>query len=315
MMVLAVLVLLFLVAYTVSVRVSQLTDLVVVTTFGKTTDVLNGKDPNQAGLHFKWLYPIQEEVRYDARTYLMEDSFEQSSTADSKNVMSSVFCAWRIEDANRFLSSIKTVEAAQGQIKSFVREAKNQAIGQRTLADLVNTDPARMKLADVETDCTAAVSPKLSREFGIGVVMIGIKRLGLSKDVTETVIDTMKSERQAKAAEYQASGEASATAIRERAQAAKEKILAFANRKALEIKGQGEAASAEYLSKFKGNEPLAAFLRSLDALRVGLKSRTILLMDESNPFVKLFRTAPTVESIREMTTTQPAGAPAADAGK
>jgi membrane protease subunit HflC len=314
MMVLAAVVLLFLVTYTVSVRVSQLSDLVVLTTFGKTTHVFNGKDSDQAGLHFKAPYPFQEEVRYDARTYLMEDSFEQASTSDSKNVMSSVFCAWRIEDANRFLTSIKTVEAAQVQIKNFVREAKNQAIGRRTLADLVNTDPARMQLADVETDCTTAVSPKLRQGFGIGVVMIGIKRLGLSQAVTETVIDTMKSERLAKAAEYEASGNASATAIKERALAAKEKILAFANRKAEEIKGQGEAASAEYLSKFKGNEPLAAFLRSLEALRKGLASRTIILMDESNPFVKLFRTAPTVEGIREMTTTQPSGA-AAGAGK
>jgi modulator of FtsH protease HflC len=305
MMVLAVLVLLFLVAYTVSVRVSQLSDLVVVTTFGKTTRVLSGRDPNQAGLHFKWLYPIQEVVPYDARTYLMEDSYEQSSTSDSKNVMSSVFCAWRIEDANRFLSSIKTVEAAQGQIKNFVREAKNQAIGRRALADLVNTEPARMKLADVEADCTGAVSAKLRGEFGIGVVMIGIKRLGLSESVTATVIDTMKSERQAKAAEYTASGEASATAIRERAQAAREKILAFGGRKALEIRGQGEGASAEYLSKFSGNEPLAAFLRSLEALRKGISSRTILVMDESNPLVKVFRTPPTVEGVRAMTTSQP----------
>lgn len=305
MMVLATLVVVFLVLYTVSVRVSQLSDLMVVTTFGQTTRVLSGRDPDQAGLHFKWLYPIQEVVAYDARTYLMEDSYEQGSTKDSKQVMSSVFCAWRIEDANRFLRSIKSVEAAQGQIKTFVREAKNRAIGGRQLAELVNTDPERMKLADVETDCTKAVSDKLRNEFGIGVVMIGIKRLGLTEGVTATVIDTMKAERAAKAAEYTAEGASSATAIRERAMAARDKIAAFADRKAKEIRGQGEGALAEILNRFRGHEALVTYLRALEALRAGMSGRTVLVLDESNPLVNVFRTPPTAENVRAMTTTQP----------
>ena len=237
MVVLAVLVLLLLLVYTVAFQVSQLSDLVVVTTFGKTTEVLSGRQSGQSGLHFKWLYPVEEEVRYDARTFLMESPLEEMSTTDKKNVMVSFFCAWRIDDANRFLPSIKTTEAAQDKVKSVVRDAMGQIVGTREFSELINTDPAKMKLSEIEAEVARVAAPKLKDEFGVGVVMIGVKRLGLNADVSKTVIDTMKAERQSKAAEYQASGEARATAIRERARAASEKILAFADRKDKDIRG------------------------------------------------------------------------------
>jgi membrane protease subunit HflC len=307
--VLGVLVLLLLLVYTVAFQVSQLTDLVVVTTFGRTTEVLSGRDPNQAGLHFKWLYPVQEEVRYDARTFLFEDTLDETSTKDKKSIMGSLFCAWRIEDANRFLGAVRTVEAAEDSIRGMVRSVKGDAFSQWDLAELINTDPRKMKLRDVEQRITQEVSGRLMNEYGVRIVMIGIKRLGLSESVSEKAIDTMKQERTTAAQEYQSIGEARATAIRERARAAAEKILAFANRKAQEIRNQGDAAAAAYYAKFQGHEDLAIFLRSLEALRKELSSRSIILLDESAlPILKLFRVPPTPETIRQITTTGPATA-------
>jgi modulator of FtsH protease HflC len=308
MVVLAVLVLLLLVVYTVAFQVSQLTDLVVVTTFGKTTEVLSGRDANQAGLHFKALYPIQEEVRYDARTFLFEDVLDQTLTKDSKSLVVSVFCAWRIEDANRFLSSVRSVPPAQDRIRDAIRSAKTNAFKKWDLADLINTDRDKMKLSDVEQQIEASVSPRLEADYGVKIVMVGVKRLGLDKDVSNVAIDTMKADRQAMARVYEVEGQARAIAIRERARAASEKIRTFAERKAQEIRGEGDRAAAAYYGKFQGHEDLAIFLRQLDALRKALSSRAVLILDEStNPLIKLLRTPPTKESIRSAITTQPAG--------
>ena len=149
---------------------------------------------------------------------------------------------------------------------------------------------------------------KLREEYGIGVVMIGVRRLALPKTVSETVIDTMKEERKSKAAEYTSSGESRATAIRERARAASEKILAFARRKAEGIRREGDQAAAAYYEKFTGHEDLAVFLRSLEALRIELASRAVILLSESSqPMLQWFRSPPTAESLHKMTTSQPAG--------
>jgi len=317
--VLGVLVLLLLLVYTVAFQVSQSTDLFVVTTFGRTTEVFSGKDANQAGLHFKWLYPVQQTHHYDARTFLFEDTLDEIQTSDKKSIMASVFCAWRIEDANRFLGAIETVEAAEDRIRQAVRSAKNLAFSGRNLAELINTDPKRMKLREVEDqilraitgqkDGNAEAAADLRRDYGVGIVMVGVKRLGLSEAVSESAINTMKKERETAAQEYQTSGEARATAIRERARAAADKILAFADRKARAIRTEGDQAAAAYYVKFQGHEDLAIFLRNLEMMRRALASRAVFLLDESSlPFVRFFRETPTADAVRRMTATAPSPA-------
>jgi membrane protease subunit HflC len=306
-LVLGVVVLLLLLVYTVAFQVSQSTDLFVVTTFGKTTEVYSGRDANQSGLHFKILYPVQQAVRFDARTFLFEDTLDETSTKDKKSVMGSIFCAWRIEDANQFLAAVATAEAAEDRIRQVVRSAKNRAFSQWDLAELINTDPRRMKLRDVEDRITQEVGPGLRQAYGVGIVMVGIKRLGLSESVSEIAIETMKQERQTMAQDYRSSGEARATAIRERARSAADKILAFATRKAEAIRTEGYEAAAEYWAKFQGHEDLAIFLQNIEMMRKTLANRTVFLLDESSmPFLKLFRQAPTAEAIRQMTATAPA---------
>ncbi len=311
MVVLAVLVLLLLLVYTVAFQVSQLTDLVVVTTFGKTTAVLSGRDANQAGLHFKALYPIQEEVRYDARTFLFEDVLDQTLTKDKKSITGSVFCAWRIEDANRFLSAVGKVSEAEDRIRKAVRSAKTRAFTNWELAELINTDREKMKLPQVEEQIAANISPQLQADYGVKIVMVGIKRLGLDKDVSDVAINTMKEERKAMAQRYETQGLARATAIRERARAASEKIKSFAERKAQEIRAEGDRSAAAYYAKFQGHEDLAIFLRQLEALRKALANRAVLILDESsNPITRFLRVPPTRELLRSAVTTQPAGADA-----
>ncbi|HUS47139.1 MAG TPA: SPFH domain-containing protein [Phycisphaerae bacterium] len=307
MVILALLVVLFLAVYMVAFQVSELKDLVVVETFGKTTRVLSGRDPNHAGLHLKWLLPVEETIRFDARTHIFEDTLEETQTNDKYNVILSVFCAWRIEDAYTFIRKIKTVDAAEEAIKTSLRAAKTKAVGSRDLADLINTDPAKMRLEQVEKDFTDGVAREVEEAYGVKIVMVGIRRLGFPPDVTSKVIDVMKAERQSMAADHEAQGEAIATAIRERAKAASAKILAFAKRKEDAIRSDGERAAAEYYKKFRGNEDLAIFTRSLESLEKELANRVVILLDEATlPTLKWLREPPTVESLKQMATTRPA---------
>jgi modulator of FtsH protease HflC len=305
-LVLGVLVLALLLVYTIAFQVSEASDVVAVTWFGRTTEVLSGRDPNQAGLHVKMIYPIQKAHRYDARTFVFEDALTEMQTSDKKSVMASLFCAWRIADAARFLAAIETVPAAEDRIRLVVGSAKQQAFTRRTLSELINTDPGKMQLASIETNIQDTVRDRLLKDYGVEIVMVGIQRLGLSEQVSETAINTMKQERLTAADEYRASGEARATAIRERARAAAEKILAFAKRKADSIRAEGAKSAADYYAKYQGHEDLAIFLQGLEMMKRTLGRQTVFLLDESSlPFVKFFRSVPTAESVHQMTTTAP----------
>ena len=71
MILVAILVVVILLVSTVAFTVPS-TEIVLVKTFGKTTSVYDGNVGEQAGLKFKWPYPIQRVVRYDARTFVFE---------------------------------------------------------------------------------------------------------------------------------------------------------------------------------------------------------------------------------------------------
>jgi membrane protease subunit HflC len=343
MVVLAALVVLSLVVYSVAYQVDELSDIVVVTTFGKIADVVTGRDPNQAGLKFKWLYPVQETVRYESTTYLFEDTSDQVQTQDGQNILLTLFCAWRIDDPAKLFRSIRKVEGADGaqeRVREILRDAKQEVVGRAKLADLINTDSSKMKLEAVEQEILQIVQQRLHSDpgtsaardkgadpnarpsgggidYGIEVVMVGVKSLGLPESITESVIDSMRAERNAKAQEYESGGNSRATAIVERARTAAELVTSFARRKAQEIRAEGDAAAAQYYSEFQENEGLARFLRSLEDLKEELRSHTVILLDGTKlPGLKFLTEPPTVESIRNLSvTTRPTEKPAEQPGK
>lgn len=297
MVLLALLVVAMLLISTVSYTVSS-TQKALIKTFGKTTRVLDGQKDADAGLKFKWIYPIQQLVRYDARTFVFEDTYSQIETLDKQNLLVTVFCAWRIADPVRFHSTIKTVEVAQERIRNLLRDHKKRAVARHNMEDFINTDPAKMLLERIEQEILEPVRSQAEVDYGVQVVMVGIKSLGIPEDITAAVIDAMKEERQRDVQRFESAGEAQATAIRERAKAASDQITEFARRKAAEIRSEGDRAAAEYYKEFARNERFSMFLRSLESLKKELSSRSVVVLDGSLvPAVKYFREGPSLPQI------------------
>jgi membrane protease subunit HflC len=276
-LVLVVLVVVLLLAWMVFFQV-EFTEHVLVQTFGKTTRVLDGTI--DAGLHVKWPF-VQQVVRYDARTFVFEDTMNELQTNDKQVVTLTTFCAWRVQDPVRFQTQIKTIDAGQNGIRTKLRSAKSAVIGERRMEELVNTDPQRMRIAEIEQAMLDEIADEARADYGVEIVRVGIKSLGLPEVVSAEVIKSMQEERRGEAAAYDTAGKAQALAIRERARQASEQILAFAQRKASEIRAQGDEAAAEWWKEFEEDWQFAAFLRSRDSLRKELQNRTIFLLDGS----------------------------------
>jgi membrane protease subunit HflC len=291
-----------LVAWMVTFKV-EFTEHVLVQTFGKTTAVLNGA--TDAGLHLRWPF-VQKVVRYDGRTFVFEDAMHELSTKDKQNITLTTFCAWRIAEPRKFQTAIGTVDAGREGIRTKIRSAKSAVIGAHNMDQLVNTDPAKMRIADVEGEILETVRAEARRDYGVEVSLVRVRNLGLPEPVSNRVIEAMKSERQKEVGRYEAAGQAQATAIRERARAATEQILAFAGRKAGEIRTEGIRASAKLYKQFEKNWQLGAYLRSLESLEKELTGRTVILLDGSEiPAVRYFRDGPSLP------TTAPAALPEA----
>ena len=272
------------------------TEYALVQTFGKTTRVLDGAD--DAGLHFKWPF-VQSVTKYDARTFVFEDTYTEAETTEKHNVIITTFCAWRIADPVKFSTTIKTVEAGREGIRSKLSSAKDSVIRQHKMADLVNTDPGAMRIAEIEQAILDQVSAEAREDYGAEVLLVGVKTLGLSEQVSSAVIDAMKAKQQTEAGTYETEGKAQATAIREWAREASQQILAFADRKATEIRAEGEKTAEESYKEYGEDWQLAAYLHTLESLRKQLKGKTVYLLDGSMiPGIEYLRKGPSLPSGR-----------------
>jgi membrane protease subunit HflC len=267
-------------------------EVAVVTTFGKPT----AQPYDQPGAYAKWPWPIQKVYKFDQRVQNFEDRFSQNLTADNNNLLVMVYVGWRISDARAFFPKFAggSTVAAQNMLESMLRSAKSAVVGKHPLSDFVNADAKQLKFDAIENEIEQAVQSQLqTNNCGIEIAFLGIKKLGLPENVTETVFQRMTSERQILISRFTYEGEAEAQKIKSAADRQAAETIANADAAATRIRGEGEAAAARVLPVFQQNPELANFLLRISSLQQSLNQRATLIFDERTPPFDLFQHLPT----------------------
>ena len=275
--------------FTFQVRQSEV---VVVSTFLKPTAT-----ETNAGLYTKWPWPIQSINRFDSRVQTFADIPSETLTADSTMLLVNVFVGWKISDAKEFFPKFPggSTLAAQRQLENMLRSAKAAVVGKHNLSDFVNSDPTQLKFNDIEKEIQTAVETELAKNnYGISLEFLGIKKLGLPENVTQSVFDRMKAERTKFITEAQFKGEAEATKIKSAAERQAADLIANAQADATRIEGAGVAEAAKTLGVFQENPELAVFQLQLEALKNSLGQKSTLIFDERTPPCDLFKNLPVV---------------------
>ena len=306
-LVLALLIVAALLMSTVCYQVDELRDVVMVSTFSKFGEPIWGPGREGVvgrvapGLHFKAPWPLQILVRYDARTFVFEDVYKQLQTKDDQVMLVTSYCSWRIRDPKKFFEATQggTIRKAQEMIRLRLQGRKNGILKQHAMRDLINTDPGKMLLEQIEEEILAGVREDIESTYGVEVLATRIKVWGFPKPIIASVIEAQKEERRTEAQRFKSIGDAQAQAIRERAKGAAKKIIAFANRKAAEIRSEGDRAAAVHYQKFEQNRELALYLRTLEATRKALKDHTTFWLDADNfAPARFLRDGPSLEPFK-----------------
>jgi|SRR5665213_478473 len=284
----AVLVVIFaLLLFVFQVRQSEVA---VVATFGR----LSAHPYDQPGAYFKWPWPIQKVYKFDNRVQNFEDKFSQTLTADNNNLIVTLYTGWRISDASKFYPKfLGDTNAAQTALENILRNAQNAVIGNHHLSDFVNTDPQQLKFDQIESNIEQQVQSDLStKDYGISLEFLGLKKIELPESVTTSVFDRMKADRQRLISTEQYEGQKEATIIRADADRRAAETIANAQAAAVRIQGEAEAAAAPTLRVFEQNPGLYIFLLRIDALKQSLNQKTTLIFDERTPPFDLFQNLP-----------------------
>lgn len=245
------------------------------TTFDRADE---GSVQETPGLKWRWPWPINKVALYSKRLQVLEDKIEELQTADGKSVIVRTYLTWRISNPLEFYVTLKEPANANQQLSSRLREIRG-LISEYQFDELVNVDRDRLKLGAIEQRATEALGAALRQAgYGIEVESVGIHKIILPESTTEKVFETMIAARERLAENALQEGQAQASAIRSEAASARERILAFAERKAQAIRSQGDREAAVQYENFAKNEEFAIFLRKIEALRKMLDHNTTFVL-------------------------------------
>ena len=260
------------------------------TTFDKADAASIQEGP---GLKMRWPWPINKVTLYPRRLQLLEDKIEELQTADGKSVIVRTYLTWRIVDPLKFYVTLKDPIEASRQLSSRLREVRG-LISNHRFDELVNLDRSKLALGQIETDAATMLDKALAQaDYGIRMESVGIHKIILPESTTSKVFETMIASRERLAENALQEGQAQASAIRSEAESARERILAFADRRAQAIRAQGDREASSQYQSFAKNEEFAIFLRKVDALKKMLDhNTTFVLSAESLGILDWFNKAP-----------------------
>ena len=245
------------------------------TTFDKADAGSVQTDP---GLKFRLPWPIHKVTHYSKRLQLLEDTVEELQTADGKSVIVKTYLTWRIENPLDFYVTLKDPAEAQRQLSSRLREIRG-LISRYRLDQLVNLDKNAIKLAEIEDQAKATLEKSLAQSgYGLKVESVGIYKIVLPESTTQKVFETMITTRERLSEYALQEGQAQASAIRSEAESARERILAFAERRAQTIRSKGDREASKEYESFAANEDFAVFLRKVEALKKMLDHNTTFVL-------------------------------------
>jgi membrane protease subunit HflC len=146
---------------------------IVITQFGDPVRVLT-----VPGLAWKLPAPIQGTIPVDLRLRGTSTGLQDVGTKDGLRILVQAYVAWQVpsnpDHIRRFVRAVRNdPDEAARQLRSLVGSALQVTASSFDLADLVNTDPGRVRLAAFEAKLRDQIQQQVLETYGIQVVEAG----------------------------------------------------------------------------------------------------------------------------------------------
>jgi len=236
------------------------------------------------GLHWKW--PWDQVVKFDRRILSLSYTGETFLTNDNRGLIVDFYVKWKVKDASRYFQATGGREDIAGErFAEIVKDGIKSVVAQRTLEQIVSADRAAV------TDEMIGQASRKVEGLGVDLVDVRVQRIDLPDDVSTRVYESMKQNFVKIASKLRAEGQSASVRIRAAAERSRTELLADAERDALRVRGEGDAAATQIYSKAYAKDPeFYAFYRSLQAYERSLgKDGDLLVISPEGEFFKYLK--------------------------
>jgi len=228
----------------------------------------------QPGIHVK--VPVYNTVRlFDTRLQTLDGTPSRYLTGDRKGVIVDSFVQWKIVDVTRYYEATAGDEQVSMRlIAPRVDESLRNEFGRRTLGEIVSEQRDELMSRPIEE-----LNEAMRDSMGVAILDIRVKQIDLPSEVSNSVYERMRTERQREAREYRAQGKEQSERIRAAVDRGREVILATAERDADILRGEGDAeATGIYARAYNQDRELYSFLRSMEAYRSSFNNKQDIMV-------------------------------------
>ena len=280
---------LYMVTYSVAYN-----EIAIITTFDSATQpdeelLKAGKDTGsviqEPGLKFKWPWPIQRVQTYPTQYQILEDTASQITLSDGNTIIVNLALTWRISDPLAFDIAHEDYDDATDKLNAQMRDLRAEISENYTFDQLVNEDPTKVKLTELEKRIADELSDRLANNnlnWGIEVSKVTLAKILYAESTAASVNTSMSDTQTTKAEAIKNQGVSEGAAIVAEAESISKRLKDFAETVASEIETKGREEANEILSRYadKGaSEDLAIYLRQLEAIEKILANRTTFVLN------------------------------------
>jgi membrane protease subunit HflC len=233
------------------------------------------------------MVPILNDVKkFDARIQTLDARPERFLTIEKKDVIVDSFAKWRLSNVAQFYRSTGgSHNKAERLLAERINTSLRDEFGKRTIKEVVSGERAEiMDLLTKDIDAKAS-------ELGVEILDVRVKQIDLPPEVSESVYDRMRAERERVARDLRAKGGEAAERIRAEADRERVVIIADAYKQAEELRGEGDGKAAEiYANAYNQDAEFYAFYRSLNAYKSSFKDRSdIMVLQPDSEFFRYLK--------------------------
>ncbi len=239
----------------------------------------------EPGLH--WMVPVLNNVKkFDGRIQTLDARPERFLTIEKKDVIVDSFAKWRISNVAQFYRSTGGSDAKTSRLLAErINTSLRDEFGKRTIQEVISGDRAEiMALLTKDSDAKAA-------ELGVEILDVRVKQIDLPPEVSESVYERMRAERERVARDLRAKGGEASEKIRAEADRQRVVIVADAFREAEQLRGKGDGKAAEiYAKAYQQDAEFYAFYRSLNAYKKSFNNRSdVMILQPDSDFFRYLK--------------------------
>lgn len=228
------------------------------------------------GIHVKVPF-IDQVKRIDIRLQSFEEPSSRILTSEQNYVVIvDYYVKWKVTNlVTYFTRTGGRSIVAERLIQQKINDTLRAEFGRQEISDVISSE--RTQIMDLLKEKTN----KRAQELGIEVVDVRIKKIDLPEEVSSSVFQNMRADRQRVATKHRSDGIAAAEALRSEADKDVIIIKAKANEDGAKIKAKGDSQAMKVFSQsYSKNTKLFNLMRSLEAYAKSFN-------DENNNFIVL----------------------------